>query len=116
MLKEEQYYKDLWFKLCCFYHAQTELYDRSLTDLRSSYDRTEAYITAENRSLSNSYAMRVHKFVIEIARKKLFIPEHIIQSGFNKNQNHLSAQGWIDLYNQMVSNGEMNFIEEYREE
>ena len=51
MLKEEQYYKDLWFKLCCFYHAQTELYDRSLTDLRSSYDKTESYITVENRSL-----------------------------------------------------------------
>ena len=60
--------------------------------------------------------MRVNKFIIEIARNKLFIPEHIIQSGFNKNQRHLSAQGWIDMYDWMVTNGEMDFIDEFRRE
>lgn len=46
---------DVYFKYHCFYNAQTELYDRTLTDERDKYDPTSAFIGScgEIRSLSN---------------------------------------------------------------
>ena len=37
-------YEDIYFLLHCLYNAKTELYDRTLTDMRSRYDPTEAFI------------------------------------------------------------------------
>ena len=96
---------DLWYKLCVYYHAKTELYDRTLTDLRSPYDPTEAYIQGSERSLSWAYARKIRRFINEMA---FSISEHSL----NSNTNHLSAQDWIDEYNRLTENGEMDFIEE----
>ena len=103
---------DLWYKLCVYYHAKTELYDRTLTDLRSPYDPTEAYIQGSERSLSWAYARKIRQFINEMA---IGISEHIKSSGLNANKHRYSAQDWIDEYNRLVENGEMNFIieEEY---
>lgn len=43
---------DIYFKCICFYQAMTEIYDRRLTDKRSQYDETEAYVTGDNRKYS----------------------------------------------------------------
>lgn len=97
---------NLWYKLCVYYHAKTELYDRTLTDLRSLYDPTEAYIdVGVERTLSWAYARKLRQFINEMA---FSIPEHSL----NSNTNHYSAQDWIDEYNRLVENGEMNLIEE----
>lgn len=35
---------NIYFKMHCLYNAKTELFDRSLTDMRSKHDPTEAFI------------------------------------------------------------------------
>lgn len=102
----------LWYKLCCYYHAKTELYDRTLTDLRSPYDSTEAYIQGRERSLSYANARKVRQIINEVA---IDIPEHIKSVGLNANCNYYSAQDWIDEYDRLVENGEMDFIIELEE-
>ena len=45
-------------KIYIYYMAKTELYDRTLTIMRSPYDSTEAFITDKfSRRLSNKYAI-----------------------------------------------------------
>lgn len=53
-------YEDIYFLLHCLYNAKTELYDRTLTDMRSRYDPTEAFIDGWNRSRSNWYSKKLY--------------------------------------------------------
>jgi hypothetical protein len=96
-------YEGMWYKLLCYYYALTELYDRTLTDLRSPYDETEAYIVESNiRHLSQHYASKVRNDIIYCGRLNKIPNEYII---FNINRNY-SAQKWIDEYNYFVNIGE----------
>lgn len=101
---------NIYFKMHCMYNAKTELYDRSLTDERDRYDPTEAFIghTTEVRSLSNLYAMTLYRNCIskiESETKAPFDKDLWIRS--ISSYRNLSAQGWIDLYEHMVKNGEI---------
>lgn len=109
---EGKYIEDIWFKLLCFYHAHTELYDRGLTELRDKYDPTSAYIIGENRHWSNFNAMLCYNFIVKIANDLKISPEIIKANKFGSRCN-LSAQGWIDTYNYLLANGEMGFMEKY---
>lgn len=103
------------FKLCCYYHAKTELYDRTLTDKRSRYDTTEAYLdNGSTRSLSNKYAHELRGQIYDFAKKELNIRPDIFEKMFKKQSHrcHYSAQGWIDMYNHLRENGEMEFLNE----
>ena len=102
----------LWYKLCCYYHAKTELYDRMLTDLRSPYDPTEAYVQGIERSFSNAYARKIRRFIGEVA---IGISENIKSIGLNCGKYRYSAQDWIDEYNRLEANGEMDFINELKQ-
>ena len=98
--------KYLWYKLCVFYHAKTEIFDRGLTSLRSKYDPTEAYIAGENRIYSNRYALSLRQFIKHIAEKL-----YITNCNLNDfNHYRFSAQGWIDEYYRLKNAGEMDFI------
>jgi hypothetical protein len=105
-MDEKEY---LWYKLLCYYHAKTELYDRTLTDERSPYDPTEAFITSRNRSTSEYYAEIMYTR-IRIFASKLKIPDAVIQKNKNGITYRYSAQGWINEYNRLVKDGEMGFI------
>ena len=101
---------NIYFKMHCMYNAKTELYDRSLTDERDKYDPTSAFIgcTTEVRSLSNLYAMTLYRNCIskiESETKAPFDKDLWIRS--ISSYRNLSAQGWIDLYEHMVKNGEI---------
>lgn len=100
----------MWFKLKCYYHAKTELYDRTLTDIREKYDTTSAYVDAnpEVRRASNFNAAMTNRYISEIA-DKYHIRHH--SDMLRKYENRYSAQGWIDLYNYLLKNDEMNFME-----
>ena len=100
------------FKLACFYQAKTELYDRSLTDLRDIHDTTSAYIAGENRKYSNAYSFKLYKWIICFGERVLGIPKSVFIPNFRKhlNRGRLSAQGWIDTYDHLVKEGEMDFI------
>lgn len=110
-INEKEY---LWYKLCVFYHAKTEIFDRTLTDLRSPHDPTEAYIggTTRERSYSNAYALKLRRFIKEFI-VKLRIPNNIISINFDHHKYNYSAQGWIDEYYRLKDMGEMDFIDKY---
>lgn len=110
-INEKEY---LWYKLCVFYHAKTEIFDRGLTNLRSPYDPTESYIggATRERSYSNAYALKLRKFIKEFI-VKLEIPNSIVSINFDHNKYHYSAQGWIDEYYRLKDIGEMDFIDKY---
>ena len=62
---------DIYFLVRCLYNAKTELYDRTLTDMRSKYDPTAAFITCDSyaKSASNCYSYKLYekcKLYIEI--------------------------------------------------
>lgn len=92
---------DIYFKMHCLYNAETELYDRSLTNMRDKYDSTSAYIgcSEEVRHKSNSYAYNLYLW----CRREI---EYKTGRPFNSEQwrecisayRGLSAQSWIDLY------------------
>jgi len=101
--------KDIWFKLCCYYQATTELYDRKLTNLRSPYDSTEAYIINENRRWSTIFSVEQRRRIMDIAQV-LKIPKPIIEENGMRCGCNFSAQGWVDQYEHLVDIGEMDFM------
>lgn len=85
---------DLLYLLACLYMGMTEEYDRSLTDMRSRYDSTEAFLYCSKiYSESNRYAKAVRNKIIE----DYHIPWKEIQSEIHKYNNY-SAQHWVDEY------------------
>lgn len=85
----------------CLYNAETELYDRSLTDMRDKYNPTSAYVGASNtvRNRSNLYACNLYQWCIkqiEYKTGKPFDPVKWKES--TKRYENMSAQWWIDLY------------------
>ena len=114
-MKKKEYQKeymgkifiDKWFQLLCYYHYQTEMYDRALTDLRSPYDVTEAYMVDPYlRNLSYANARKTRKTINSIAQI-----EHI-QKNENKH-NEFSAQGWSDQYLILYSNRQLDWFKDY---
>lgn len=100
------------FKLCCYYHAKTELYDRTLTYERSRHDPTEAYLDYDfARSFSNKYALKLREEITDFAERVLKMQRSDFRKMFKEQSMcHYSAQGWIDLYNHLEENGEMGFL------
>lgn len=100
------YEKYIYFLVRCLYNAKTELYDRTLTDIRSKYDLTEAFIENNSyiRSMSNCYSKNLYE------KCRTYIEIKTYPSTFDyeywKNcigyYHNLSAQGWIDLYERLV--------------
>ena len=101
----------IWYKLCVFYYAETEMYDRTLTNLRSPYDPTEAFIAGSVSSYSNSFVLGTRNFIKYICRR---LGMDCKLSDFNYL--HYSAQKWIDEYDRLVARGEMDFIHVYYED
>lgn len=86
-----------------FIQCKTELYDRTLTDMRSRYDPTEAFIDGWNKDSSNWYSKKLYdKCVkcIEFKTKGRFIHRYWKECVWKFQS--LSAQGWINLYQQLI--------------
>lgn len=106
------YEDDIYFLIHCLYNAKTELYNRRLTDMRSNYDPTEAFIGSNSyvRSESNCYSKKLYekcRTYIEIKTYPLsFDCEHWRKCiGYYHN---LSAQGWIDLCERLIKEGHIS--------
>lgn len=105
---------NMYFKIHCLYNAKTEIYDRTLTDMRDRYDPTSAYTgySYEVRNASNLYTYSLYLWC-----KKKIIQETGHSFDVHKWKDsisgywNLSAQGWIDLYEYLVENGEMEEIQ-----
>lgn len=81
----------------CEYMAKTELFDRSLTNLRSPFDPTEAFISNGCRSISNANALKVRNDIL----KKYGIQSADLTKEIHKYQRY-SSQRWIDEYNKLL--------------
>ena len=85
------------YKAACEYMAKTELYDRSLTDMRSQYDPTEAWLVLDyERRRSNAYALSLR---IEVSKKYCVTPSELMGE-INRHRSY-SAQMWIDEYERL---------------
>ena len=85
------------YKAACEYMAKTELYDRSLTDMRSPHDPTEAWIATEyERRYSNAYSMSLR---IEVSKKYCVTPFELGEE-IGRHRSY-SAQMWIDEYERL---------------
>lgn len=85
---------DLPYSLACLYMGMTEEYDRSLTDMRSRYDPTEAFLYCnEIRLKSNRYDIAVRNKIM----KEYCVPWEEIQNEIYRHNNY-SAQYWVDEY------------------
>ena len=106
------YYKsnedDIYFQFHCLYNASTELYDRTLTNMRSPYDPTEAFIYGRYKSLSNANAKRTYDKCINgienITHKSFEYKrwKNCVRQYFN-----LSAQNWIDIAEHLYESGKI---------
>lgn len=83
------------YLMACEYMAKTELYDRSLTDCRSPWDETEAFIDCNPRvrRLSIEYAAQLRRYYSEICGGTW----RFIHNEIHKHTEY-SAQMWIDEY------------------
>jgi hypothetical protein len=84
------------YNAACEYMARTELHDRSLTNRRTQYDPTEAFIDGYMRSLSNAFASNLRR---EMA-KKYNIMSFDLMEEINRHRSY-SAQMWIDEYERL---------------
>ena len=108
--------EELYYKVRCYYNAQTELYDRTLTDEREHWDNTSAFIyNGYIRKLSNEYAIHLYRF----CKRVLSLQDPHQNFDYNMwkstNNNKYKAQYWIDEYERLKSNGELDFIERYKQ-
>ena len=74
---------NLQYRLACLYMGMTEKYDRSLTDVRSRYDPTEAFLYCNDirNKIMKDYCILWKEIQSEIRRHNTF-----------------SSQNWIDEY------------------
>lgn len=102
---------NIYFKMHCLYNAKTEMYDRSVTNARGRYDPTSADINCskEVRNASNAYAYSLYLWCAREIEYKTKLPfDHNLWKESIKRYHNLSAQGWIDLYEHLIENGDFN--------
>ena len=107
--------EELYYKVRCYYNAQTELYDRTLTDEREPWDNTSAFIyNGYIRKLSNEYAIHLYRFCKRVLSLQNLYQKFDYNMWKSTNNNKYKAQYWIDEYERLKSNGELDFIEKYK--
>ena len=85
---------DEYYFYACEYMAKTELYDRSLTNCRSPWDKTEAFLDNPRvKRLSNEYAAQLRRYYSEICGGTW----QFIHNEIHKHTNY-SAQMWVNEY------------------
>lgn len=89
------------YKAACEYMSRTERYNRTLSGMRSQYDKTKAYILPSMNQFSNTNANNVR---IEVEDKYGITYAEL----FDEIKRHKSytAQMWIDEYERLQKEGE----------
>ena len=107
-------YEDIYFLLHVLYNAKTELYDRTLTDMRSRYDPTEAFIDGRNNGWNRKKLYDKCVKCIELKTRGHFIHRHWKECVWKYKG--FSAQEWINLYQQLIKENKYDsWILEYVE-
>lgn len=105
---------DLYYKVCCYWNAKTEMYDSILAD-SYSYLYDAMYI-------SNP---KLHGYSAKYSRQIFLFCQHVLICECNKpfdenlwkhiNNNRYTARQWMKEYERLKSNGELYFIEKYKQ-
>ena len=92
------------YMMACEYKAKTELYDRSLTNCRSPWDKTEAFLDSPRiKRISNEYAAQLRRYYSEICGGTW----RFIHNEIHKHPTY-TAQMWINEYyrlKEVIENG-----------
>ena len=108
--------EELYYKVRCYYNAQTELYDRTLTDEREPWANTSAFIhNGYIRKVSNEYAIYLYRFCKRVLSSQESHQKFDHNMWKSTNNNRYKAQYWIDEYERLKSNGELDFIKKYKQ-
>ena len=102
--------KNVYYKVCCYWNAKTEIYDSFLTD---SYLYDSAYISNPKlRGYSAEYSRQIFLFCQHVLICECNKPfdENLWK---NINNNRYTARQWMKEYERLKSNGELDFIEKY---
>lgn len=105
---------DLYYKVCCYWNAETEMYDSILAD-GYSYLHDEAYIlNPKLRGYSAKYSRQIFLFCQHVLICECDKPfdEKLWK---NINNNRYSARQWMKEYERLKSHGELDFIERYKQ-
>ena len=98
--------RNYYYEFACAYMAKTELYDRSLTNLREYFEPTSAFVWQPHlKRLSVEYAFELRKFYGKLCGGWHLIDEEI------KKHNKYSAQRWVDEYYRLRDEGVYNFLD-----
>lgn len=105
---EKDTIESVYEKMAYFYHAKCEMYDRSLTEIRSQHDNTEAFVIGENKRYSIHYSMQLRKKISEWYENKYNIPFEINTWRKSINVlNRFSSQQIIDMYEHFLKNNDV---------
>ena len=103
---------DVYYKVCCYWNAKTEIYDSILAD---SYLYDSAYISNPKlRGYSAEYSRQIFLFCQHVLICECDKPfdenlwKHI-------NNNRYTARQWMKEYERLKSNGELDIIEKYKQ-
>ena len=108
--------EELYYKVRCYYNAQTELYDRTLTDEREPWDNTSAFIyNGYIRKLSNEYAIYLYRFCKRVLSLQNPHQKFDYNMWKSTNNNRYKAQYWMNECERLKSNGDLDFIEKYKQ-
>lgn len=104
--------ENTYYKMRCYYNVKTELFDRELSSLRGQYDNTSTF--SEDKRKSNKYAYNLFQFCKEILIEETHHPfDYALWRLTDKN--NVKLQYWIDEYERLKSNRELDFIENFIE-
>lgn len=104
---------DLYYKVCCYWNAKTEIYDSILADGFTYFN--ESYIfNPKLRGYSAKYSRQIFLFCQHVLICECDKPfdENLWK---NINNNRHSARQWMKEYERLNSNGELDFIEKYKQ-
>lgn len=103
---------DLYYKVCCYWNAKTEMYDSILADGFTYFN--EAYIlNSKLRGYSAEYSRQIFLFCQHVLICECDKPfdENLWK---NINNNRHTARQWMKEYERLKSNGELDFIKKYK--
>ena len=102
---------DLYYKVCCYWNAKTELYDCNLIGYEY-YDGT-CIVETKYRKYSNEYSRQIFMFCQHVLICECEKPfDDKLWKRINNNKH--TARQWIKEYERMASSGELDFIEKYK--
>ena len=102
---------DLYYKVCCYWNAKTELYDLNL--IGYEYDDGTYIVEPKHRKYSNEYSRQIFLFCQHVLICECEKPfDDALWKKINNRR--CSARQWIKEYERMVSSGELDFIEKYK--